>query len=89
MLKGARAVFNGGAGISCTVKNLSEKGALLGFESIVGLPPVFTLVLDDGSLARRCVIEHRHPRGVGVQFLEPTDHLLGEDAPHAAATGSP
>ena len=82
MLKGARAVFNGGA-ITCLVKNLSDGGALLGFESIVGLPPVFMLVLDDGSFTERCVIEHRHPKAIGVKFLDPTDHLLTEEKANA------
>lgn len=72
-LKGAKAVFNGTSAITCAVRNLSDRGAMLLFDSIGGIPSVFTLIFDDGSAPRQCVIEHRHPSALGVAFLAPSD----------------
>jgi hypothetical protein len=80
-LKGATAVFSdGAAAINCVVRNLTDRGALLSFESIVGIPPVFTLILDDRRITRRCVVEHRHPNAIGVAFLDATGRPLTPSA---------
>jgi hypothetical protein len=70
VLKGARAVFsNGWTTIDCTVRNMSDHGALVVFESSVGVPSQFTLVFDDGN-KRECVVDRRHPTWVGVSFRQ-------------------
>ena len=69
VLKGAHAVFNDGRStISCIVRNLSDDGALLRFDSVIGLPDAFVLALSDGT-RRACAIQRRSGTEVGVTFL--------------------
>ena len=49
-LKGARIAFNAGRStFSCTVRNMSSKGAKLQVASVIGIPETFDLLLGDGS----------------------------------------
>ena len=49
-LKGGRIVTNGGySTLQCTVRNLSDEGARLRIASVIGIPDVFDLLLDDGQ----------------------------------------
>jgi hypothetical protein len=68
VLKGGTISFNGAAGISCTVRNLSDTGAALDVISPVGIPPVFTLVLDGSELAKPCHVVWRKEKRIGVAF---------------------
>lgn len=65
VLKAATIAFGGGA-ISCTVRNLSEYGALLDVTSPIGIPDVFSLVMDSGS--HQCRVIWRRERRTGVRF---------------------
>jgi hypothetical protein len=68
-LKGGRIVFNQGwATFSCTIRNISETGAKLQVESVLGIPSEFTLNFDDGSPPRKCVVKWRQPTTLGVEF---------------------
>jgi hypothetical protein len=68
-LKGGRIVFHDGhSSFSCTIRNLSEGGAKLQLESTMAVPPEFTLVFDDGSPSKRCVVRWRNPTSLGVEF---------------------
>jgi len=68
-LKGATIVFNNGrASFRCTIRNASDSGARLHVESVLGMPLEFTLVFDDGSPSRECVVKWRNPSTLGVEF---------------------
>jgi hypothetical protein len=68
-LKGGRIVFNEGyASFSCTIRDMSEHGAKLRLESVLGIPSEFTLMFDDGSPPRKCVVRWRDPTSLGVEF---------------------
>lgn len=68
-LKGGRIIFNEGWGsLSCTIRDISEGGARLQLESVLGIPSEFTLNFDDGSPPRKCVVKWRKPTRLGVEF---------------------
>ena len=68
-LKGGKIVINDGfSTFACTVRNLSETGALLRVASVVGIPDTFTLVMDDGSGSHACTVVRRRAEELGVQF---------------------
>lgn len=67
-LKGARIVFNNGfSTIECTVRNMSETGALLKVSSVVGVPDTFELVMGDGQKFA-CVVARRTATELGVSL---------------------
>ena len=71
MFKGAKVTFNSrGSVIDCTVRNLSDTGALLHVVSTVGIPDTFELVFDDGSLVRLCRLVRRDATRLGVAFIK-------------------
>jgi len=77
--KGARIIFNNLAStIDCVVHDLSETGARLDVETVVGIPDSFELIFDDGLPTRQCIVERRTPQALGVRFL---------DEPSAGPTG--
>jgi hypothetical protein len=68
LLKGGTIAFNGAAGISCTVRNMSETGAALDVISPVGIPEKFTLVMDGSELSKPCHIVWRKEKRIGIAF---------------------
>jgi hypothetical protein len=66
VLRAGTIEFAGGA-IDCTVRNLSDTGAMLEVESPVGIPSQFTLTLADGHHTP-CEIMWRKPKRIGVAF---------------------
>ena len=68
-LKAGTIGFNGGGGIDSIVKNLSDTGALLQVESIVGIPDQFTLFIESDNLKRECQVVWRQPTKLGIRFL--------------------
>ena len=67
-LKGGRIVTNDGhSTFNCTIRNLSETGALLRLVSVVGVPDTFSLLLDDGR-SFACTAAHRTATDIGVHF---------------------
>ena len=68
MFKGARVVFNGGySSFSCTIRNLTESGALLNFGDTLGIPSHFDLELEGGR-RRPCTVRWRDGGLMGVSF---------------------
>ncbi len=67
--KSATITFNRGGGITSLVKNLSDTGAMLEVETVVGIPDEFTLVIEADHLKRPCRIVWRQPTRIGVHFL--------------------
>jgi hypothetical protein len=83
-LKGARAAFNDGhSSVDCTLRNVSESGALLHFENVLGVPDEFTLVFDDGRPSCGCVVRLRRDKSLRVAFR--TTAVLSQ----ADTTGGP
>jgi hypothetical protein len=62
----------GGAGIDCTVRNLSETAAALEVASVVGIPTEFSLVIQSGNINRNCRVVWRKMNRIGVAF-DPDD----------------
>ena len=70
VLKAGTIVFNNGlATISATVKNISESGALLEVESIIGVPDRFILFIKADGFKRECRIVWSQARRIGIRFL--------------------
>ena len=64
----AGTISFGGAGISCTVRNLSDTGAALDVTSPVGIPQEFVLVVEADNSSRPCRVVWRKERRIGVTF---------------------
>jgi PilZ domain len=58
----------GGAGITCTVRNLSDTGAALDVTSPIGIPGTFILVLESEHVQRSCRVVWRKARRIGGTF---------------------
>ena len=57
-----------GAKVVCSVLNISEGGALIGFADEVALPSRFTLTFNSG-LQLDCELRHQRPLRAGVEFV--------------------
>lgn len=70
VLKGANLYFNNGYGAyDCTVKNMSEGGAMVKMEDSSGLPTVFDFNLKGDTAARSATISWRKNGMAGIKFL--------------------
>jgi hypothetical protein len=58
----------GGAGIACTIRNMSGAGAALEVASPVGIPHEITLNLVTSYVQRHCYIVWRKKNRIGVTF---------------------
>jgi zona occludens toxin (predicted ATPase) len=68
VLKGGLIVINDGfSTFKCTVRNLSETGARVKVESIVGIPDSFQLAMDDGR-KYACTAVWKTATEIGVKF---------------------
>jgi hypothetical protein len=67
VLKAGTIMF-GGAGIDCTVRNLSEMGAALEVVSVVGIPTEFSLVIRSDNINHHCRVVWRKMNRIGVAF---------------------
>jgi len=67
VLKGATITF-AGAGIACTVRNLSATGAGLEVADPLILPPSFMLVIESDKAVHRCHRVWSNEHRVGVAF---------------------
>jgi len=63
----------GGAGIDCTVRNLSETGAALQVASVVGIPTEFELFIQSERFNRKCRVVWRKLSRIGVTFEQGLD----------------
>lgn len=71
VLKSGKVAFNGRhSTFDCTVRNLSEGGALLLFPRPPVLPAAFELRLEDGTV-HPCRVAWQNMTSMGVAFLEP------------------
>jgi hypothetical protein len=80
VIKSARIVFkNHEVTFDCVVRNLSDRGACLKLENVIGIPDSFELVIEPGSV-RNCRVAWRKPTLIGVEFsktISPAPHRSG------------
>ena len=69
MFKVGTIAFNRAAGITARVKNLSETGAGLEVETVVGIPDEFVLDIQSDHFRRDCRIAWKQPTRIGVCFI--------------------
>lgn len=68
VLKGARIVFNKNQStLTCTIRNLTQAGALVILPSILGVPDRFDLLIGDEP-PLPCRVIHKHDGQIGVSF---------------------
>jgi hypothetical protein len=68
-LRGGKIVFNGGFSVfACTVRNISQGGALLEMPSVVGIPREFDLEME-AAPRRSCQVMWRTDKQMGVSFV--------------------
>lgn len=67
-LKTGVITLNHGGGFDCVVRNLSDIGACLEFESPVGIPDTFMLMVKPERIQHPCQVIWRSPRKIGVSF---------------------
>jgi hypothetical protein len=68
VLKRGILAFSGGGGRDCTVRNISQAGARIDIASPVGVPAVFTLVIEADHFMRRCRAVWSSEQHIGVAF---------------------
>ena len=67
VLKRGTLAFGGG-GIDCTVRSMSETGARVDVESVVGVPQEVTLVIESDRFARRARPVWKTEKQIGLAF---------------------
>ena len=67
MLKAGKILF-GKHPIPCTIRNISEKGACLAFQTTAGIPATFDILVA-GEPARTCKTIWRDETQIGVVFI--------------------
>jgi diguanylate cyclase (GGDEF)-like protein len=70
VLKGGQILFNGGTSvIDCTVRGLSDNGALIDVSSSVGVPRSFSLAIPADSVEKPCRILSQSEKRIEVEFF--------------------
>ena len=66
----AKIVLPGGTAFDCTVRGVTDRGALVAIENIIGLPDRFALWIGQGSGTTRhqARVVWREDFGLGVEF---------------------
>jgi hypothetical protein len=67
VLKAATIEFAGG-GISCTVRNMSDSGAMLDVTSPIGIPEHVSLIIPTEGKHLPCHVVWRKEKRIGVTF---------------------
>ncbi|MES2750196.1 MAG: PilZ domain-containing protein [Pseudomonadota bacterium] len=67
VFKGGIITF-GGAGVGCTVRNMSSRGAALDVGNATAIPPTFKLVIAADDFLARCRIIWNRDGRIGVAF---------------------
>ena len=68
-LKGGRIIINGGySGLGCTVRNITEGGAMLQLGETIGVPTRFELEIEPSQPRRQCTVRWRTETHIGVSF---------------------
>jgi hypothetical protein len=89
-LKGGRIVFNRGFGAAeCTVRNLTDLGALLEIGEVVGIPSEFELQINSEIRRNSCRVIWRDGRRLGVIFVDPAPDTASPQRPDPPADPRP
>ena len=64
----AGTISFGGAGISRTIRNLSDTGEALDVTIPIGIPQKFVLIIEADNFARQCRVVWRKGHRIGVTF---------------------
>lgn len=67
VFKGGVITFDG-AGIDCTVRNLSDNGAALDVAKAAAIPPTFRLAIQADDFMARCRVVWNSGRRYGIAF---------------------
>jgi len=68
-LKSGKIIFNHKTCVvDCTVRNLSDAGACLQVDSVVGIPEAFDLLIPLDPAVRPCTVKWRSANRIGVAF---------------------
>jgi len=68
VLKRGTLALSSGGGLDCTVRNISQPGARIDIASPVGVPEVFTLVIEADHFMRPCRSVWSSEKQIGVAF---------------------
>ena len=68
--KSGTLVFNRAGGVTGIVRNLSQTGAMLELETVIGIPDEFTLLIEADQFKRPCRVVWRRPTRMGVEFVQ-------------------
>jgi hypothetical protein len=55
--------------VECTIRNLSETGALLEVGNSIGIPDQFILIIKPETLRRSCEVAWRSDKNIDVKFV--------------------
>ena len=68
-LKSGKIIFNRKTSVvDCMVRNLSESGACLQVDTVVGIPEAFELLIAPEQNVRTCSVKWRSANRLGVSF---------------------
>lgn len=84
-IKGAKIVYRDGHCVfDCTLRNLSETGALIQMDVMVELPATFWIHFTDGTPKREVELIWRKGNRLGVRFLDATGLNAGRPSSSSA-----
>ena len=69
VLKAGKISFGRAGIIDCTVRNMSDTGARLEVESVIGIPDTFNLVVRSDPSAKQCRVVWCKEKQIGVKFV--------------------
>lgn len=75
--------------VDCVVRNLSEQGACLQVATVVGIPPIFDLQIDQEAATRPCVAVWHGESRIGIEFRTPVAASEPSDATPASRSTAP
>jgi hypothetical protein len=68
-LKGGTILFGAGSSVDCVIRNMSETGAAIEVEGLIGIPDNFRLIIKPELARRNCRVAWRTVKRIGVQFV--------------------
>lgn len=69
VLKAGKISFGQAGIIDCVVRNMSDTGARLEVESVVGIPDSFNLMICADRYAKQCRVVWRKEKQIGIKFV--------------------
>ncbi len=63
-----KIIVPGSLSMSCTIMDISDKGAVLKVSSVLGIPDSVYLLIGTSQVPRECKILHKAPNRIEVLF---------------------